>query len=326
MRWYPRLSKFDLYIVHHTDTKRRELTRCRLSTTKKSTKHPWTTRSQSSPYPKYSSYVHHGRKQTSSSSSKDVKPHSSPLFQISPRWQAIRKSKRRNTDDSVVHHGAVQRHGLWHSLQVGPKPSTPVTIDNNGVLVQSSLIDSTSQRVAPTSLRPHFQHPSHHSLMDGHPGQRRLYDVMKMELYGPHKADDVYYTVRDCRSIVHNRLHGKWQRQLKQFFPEGLLEWIGMDMLRPVPKANQGRRFMAVMTDRYNRFTKVIPTAKTNATEISRSVLEHLVTNYGSLSKLLTDSHPYFLSKVFVVMYSTFRVNNSTAIEYYWQTSGRGAF
>lgn len=88
-------------------------------------------------------------------------------------------------------------------------------------------------------------------------------------------ANDVYITVCDCHSSAQSAMHDKRQRQLKLFFQEGPLEYIGMDILRHLPKTRKGDRFAVEITDRYTKRTKAIPTFKTNSTTVTCIFLVH---------------------------------------------------
>lgn len=94
-----------------------------------------------------------------------------------------------------------------------------------------------------------------------------MYDSIINDLFWPDIANTAYATVRDRRSRVQNRTHGKHQRQLKLFLPEGSLEYIGMEILGPQPKTKQSNLFVVVMTDLYNKMIKAISTTKKIVTQ-----------------------------------------------------------
>lgn len=59
-------------------------------------------------------------------------------------------------------------------------------------------------------------------------------------MYWPHMADDVYARVRNYRTCAQNRVHGKKQMQLTLLFPNGALEYFGMDVIERLPKTKEG--------------------------------------------------------------------------------------
>lgn len=135
---------------------------------------------------------------------------------------------------------------------------------------------------------------------------------MRKNLCWPHTDNEVYATVRHRRSYAQNCTHGKLQRQLKLFLSKGPLEYVATDILRTTPKTKQGNHFVFVMTDRYRKLTKSMPTTKHNNTTVARILFEHWVAKYVIPSMLLTDNSPQFVSKLFVTVCSTFAMNNNT--------------
>lgn len=95
--------------------------------------------------------------------------------------------------------------------------------------------------------------------------------------------------MRDCHSYEQNRMHGWHPRQLKLFYPKGPLEYVIMDILVSPPNTEQADQIVIMMTDRFTKLTKKIPTTITKATTVARIDFEHWVTNYGMPSELLTD-------------------------------------
>lgn len=82
-----------------------------------------------------------------------------------------------------------------------------------------------------------------------------------------------------------------------------------MNIFGPLPKTKQGSQFVVVITDRYTKRTKAIPTTK-NATTVARILLEHWVAYYAITSKLLTDNGSQIVSEIRVVMCGTLGVDN----------------
>lgn len=89
-----------------------------------------------------------------------------------------------------------------------------------------------------------------------------------------------------------------------------------MDMLGLSQKTKQGNQFVAVMTARYAKLTKTIPMSKTNSTTVVSIFLELWLLNFRILQKSLTESHPQFVSKFFMAVYSTVVVNTINTTEY----------
>lgn len=81
-----------------------------------------------------------------------------------------------------------------------------------------------------------------------------------------------------------------------------------MDILALLLNTKPGNQFVFVMTNRYTKRTRAIPTTTTNATTVARIFVEHWVANCGIPSKLLSENRPHFVSKFFVAVFDTLGV------------------
>lgn len=77
------------------------------------------------------------------------------------------------------------------------------------------------------------------------------------------------------------------------------------------------------MTDRYIQLTRVIATQKTNAIAVARIFLEDWLENSGITSILLIKNGLQFVSKFFMVVYSTLEANKNTITDYHPESNGR---
>lgn len=147
-----------------------------------------------------------------------------------------------------------------------------------------------------------FARPSsisaNYGLPASHPGERDVYNSLREEFWWPQKASNVYVTIPDYRFYAQNRTHGKWQRLLKLFFPEGPSEYLVTNILRPRVKTEPGVQLAVMRTHHYTEEpklywpTKLILTTKTNITTIPCIFLEHSVGNYCTSCRLRTDNSP----------------------------------
>lgn len=88
-----------------------------------------------------------------------------------------------------------------------------------------------------------------------------------------------------------------------------------MDILGPVLEKTRGSQFVVVMTGRCTKPAEVISTVWLSATMGARDFLEQWVSSYGIPSTVVTHNGTQFLSRYFVVVWSSRMVNNFTAAE-----------
>lgn len=88
------------------------------------------------------------------------------------------------------------------------QPNSRLDVDTDGELVRVSPLDGSSTMYAPATFRDIALYLSYHSLLAGHPNERRMYDPMRKELYWPRMTNDVYSKVREFRSCAKKRIDG----------------------------------------------------------------------------------------------------------------------
>ena len=78
----------------------------------------------------------------------------------------------------------------------------PFDIDDEGLLTRSS--GRGNQIVIPQCLKERVLLINHYSLLNGHPGGRKLYHKIRKDFYWPALAVDCYVTVRRCPHCAPN--------------------------------------------------------------------------------------------------------------------------
>lgn len=104
-----------------------------------------------------------------------------------------------------------------------------------------------------------------------------MYDMMERDYYWPHMADDVYTTAKDCVECVPNNPSEKRRRPIQLFLTSGTLEFVTMDILRPLPKTLDGNQFGWAVTNGYSKLSRAVPTISTTAAHIASMFVEHYI-------------------------------------------------
>lgn len=89
------------------------------------------------------------------------------------QWKSI------NTETIQIYKRATHWSELLHCFSSVEKPNTRFRIDSDGVSVWVPPLNGASHRVVPVTLRSHFPHLCHYSLLTGHLGEHRMYDFMR---------------------------------------------------------------------------------------------------------------------------------------------------
>lgn len=72
-----------------------------------------------------------------------------------------------------------------------------------------------------------------------------------------------------------------------------------MDILVPLLNKKIGNRFIVILTDRYSKLTRAIPTKSITAAHVGNILLEVWIIPNGILERILTDNGPHFVEKCF---------------------------
>lgn len=159
------------------------------------------------------------------------------------------------------------------SLAFFGKRSTCFNIQSNGALFKIPFLDGALKWAPSVSLRTRLLYYCNYSLLAGDRDKCEMDNDVRKELYWPHVAKDVYSTVWDCCFCTTNFKHRKRQRKVKLFIPKGPMEYVCMDILRPLPRTKKGNQFRIMMTDRYKKLTKRILPSNANDLTVACSFL-----------------------------------------------------
>lgn len=111
-------------------------------------------------------------------------------------------------------------------------------------------------------------------------------------------------------------------RQLQLFTGSGSLEFVAMDILRPLAKMPIGSQLMLVMMDRYLAVTKYVPTSKITALCITSLFMKPCVILYGFPGLVRTGCGTQFINKLFDSLCGLSGTKHLTATVYHSQANG----
>ncbi|CAN8065462.1 unnamed protein product [Agarophyton chilense] len=96
-----------------------------------------------------------------------------------------------------------------------------------------------------------------------------------------------------------------------------------MDIVGPLYKSSDGKRFVSVITDRFTKLTRALSLGKTTATDVATGFFSHWVHPYGMPLYLLTDNGSQFVSQFFSHIGATLGIKHVTTTAYHPQANGQ---
>lgn len=136
-------------------------------------------------------------------------------------------------------------------------------------------------------------------------------------------AQDVYHTVSGCHSCAKNGTLLKNKLHLQLFPATGPLEFVALDLLGPLPRTNKGNQYVDVITGRYSKLTRAIPTGHVTSTNVAYIVFNDWVIPYGIPTYILTDNGTQLTSKSFATLCTHLGTKQLTTTAYHPQTNGQ---
>lgn len=108
-----------------------------------------------------------------------------------------------------------------------------------------------------------------------------MYDYMWSENFWQHMGNDVYTTVKNSSAWARNSTSPKFKREQQLFSVSNPLEYVVVDILGSLRRIANGHQYVIIMTERYSKLTRVMPTNKTSSSYIAKVLSDFEVVPYG---------------------------------------------
>lgn len=176
----------------------------------------------------------------------------------------------------------------------------------------------------PQSLVPCVLHLSHRAKMAGHPGGRRLYQLLRRSFFWPDMSVDCYTIVQRCVSCAGNSVNLRQNSKGTQLFPAAApLEFMEIDILGKLLTTMCGNRFQLVTINWFSKLVKTVPLSNISASTVARAFMDSWVLFYGLPKLLLSHNGSYFTSKFFRHACRTLCMPNLFTTTYHPQCNGQ---
>ena len=147
----------------------------------------------------------------------------------------------------------------------------------------SAGLQSVDGRIAvpnDANLRNHLMHINHDLPTAGHPGQKRMLELMKRQYIWPGMSRDIIQYVENCRACQLAKPSYKRKSHLLQRMPSPTRPFtdIYCDLTTDLPLTTKGYDSVFVVVDKFTKMTIYIPTVKTaTASMLVQLFLRHVV-------------------------------------------------
>lgn len=108
-----------------------------------------------------------------------------------------------------------------------------------------------------------------------HPCRKKMNDTVHQEYYWPRLVNDAYKIVKDFQTCPKEGTSHCHQRHLKLLPTTGLLAFFAIDITGPFTKSAQYDQSVAIISNRYLKPTRALPTAKVSVLHVMLIFLNH---------------------------------------------------
>lgn len=148
--------------------------------------------------------------------------------------------------------------------------------------------------------------PAHYAKLSGHAREGNIYDIVR-----PHNYiitgciwQKTFTQLSDNVKYVRRTLQEHYNKRNYHCSIVGTIT-VCSDGNTWTPSEIHGwHQFVVVITDRYFKLTREIPSAKSTYMQVANNFLDHWVPPFGMLSYLLTDKELHFVGKFFTTFCS----------------------
>ena len=206
-----------------------------------------------------------------------------------PECKSITVLLKKGSDDAI-----------WANLSRGGVEQLYI-LKNDTIYVQTrNNLDRDPVLLVPKQLRNHLLHAIHRSKMFCHPGEKRMYAILRKDFWWPGMSADVKSMVKGCLSCNRSKaVQPQNQGEAMVVVPDTPFSVVGVDLCGPLPKSNSHNyRYIAVFVDHYSRWIRLVPLEEATAQAVADAFLKSWINDFGTPELLVSDSGAQFTSDI----------------------------
>ena len=199
-----------------------------------------------------------------------------------------------------------------------------MTKNNTSFSLQNDLVYHNGRLFVPLPLRTKILYSRHDSLLSGHPGRAKTYDLVQRDFSWPGMQRFIRSYVTSCELCqrVKNRTHKPYGLLQPLDIPDRPWYSISMDFIVKLPPSH-GYDSIWVICDRMTRAAHFIPTCESmDAPQLARLFLDRVFRHHGFPQAIISDRGSVFISSFFTNLMKICGVKMKPSTAYHPQTDG----
>ena len=162
---------------------------------------------------------------------------------------------------------------------------------------------------------------NHDHPLSAHFGAKVTYEKVVKQYWWPNMRKDVEEYVRSCDKCQ-RRGKSKNKHELHPISVEEPFERIGIDLVGPLPRTKEGKRYIAVAVDYLTKWPEARALGEATANEVSKFIYEEIICRHGSPKKILTDRGSHFNNQIVRELMDKYLIKHNLSTPYHPKTNG----
>nr|XP_012151327.1 PREDICTED: uncharacterized protein LOC105663898 [Megachile rotundata] len=164
----------------------------------------------------------------------------------------------------------------------------------------------------------------HDSVVGGHRGSYKLYQLIRERFYWPGMAKEIAEFVRSCPSCQKNKNYSTKIKQpmLITDTPRKAFEKVQMDIVGPLPVTNKGNQYLLTIQDNLTKYSDAIPIGTIDTVTVAHALAEQFISRFGCPRVIHTDQGRNFTSQVMKNFCRIFKIQRITSTAFHPQSLG----
>ena len=156
----------------------------------------------------------------------------------------------------------------------------------------------------------------------GHFGRGRTYKTVQKSYYWPGMPRTVKETVRACQICQRYKKTRPIQRDKVPFPRTDRLKTVHIDIVGPLPRSSNDRRYVLTMMDRFSRWFEAVPLNDITAAEVAEKFYRNWICRFGAPDILVSDQGTQFESSLFNEVLRRLGIDRRRIAPYHPQANG----
>lgn len=209
--------------------------------------------------------------------------------------------------------------------EIESDPKLKILIDKRDISIVENVYVKSDNKciVVPKSKRQEILRLLHDNY--GHVGINKMLHRVRERYFWPQDNKDIQEFCKACHSCAVNKDNRAPNNAPLLPIDHSVLEpfqRVGMDILGPLPEAEDGSKYLLVMQDYFTKWPEMIALKSVDTDAVLNWLTFDIIPRHGVFSELITDQGVQFISEKFKSFCRSVGIKHKTTSPFHPQTDG----